>query len=51
MASLIAISIDSIVMMRIFRNMDKDVKMMFQSMVAATNSYDLFNINKWRDDG
>ena len=32
-------------------NMDADIKMMFYSMVAATNTHHLFNNNKWENNG
>ena len=32
-------------------DIDADIKMMFNSMVAATNTHHLFNNNKWEDDG
>ena len=32
-------------------DMDADIKMMFQSMVASANAQYLFNNNEWEDDG
>jgi hypothetical protein len=33
------------------REMDEEVRMIFQCVVAATNSYHLFNANEWLDGG
>jgi hypothetical protein len=33
------------------RDMDEEVRMLFQCVVAATNSHHLFNANEWEDGG
>jgi hypothetical protein len=33
------------------RDMDEEVWMLFQCVVAATNSHHLFNANEWEDGG